>query len=119
MQLAGCYAWKGNDSYGSNHRFLTISPGREPETHRFVLDVTASAGPMGSSGSKIRGRVEPIDAGRFMLVAETDESWVHDDDPWSETTASTGRFELVIRKSWWFGQRITLDGEPYVPRKVD
>jgi hypothetical protein len=30
------------------------------------------------------GRVEKAGESRFVLVAATDESWVHDDDNWSE-----------------------------------
>ncbi len=110
IRASGRYTWKANNAYGDNHRRLTIRRGKGGES--FELDVIHSAGPQGSNGSTIRGRVEKIDDGRFTLAAETDESWVHDDDNWSEKRPSTARMELVIREDA-NGLVIELDGEPW------
>lgn len=110
MLAAGSYEWKGNNRYGDNHRRLTIASSKDGFS--FELHTTHSAGPQGSNGSTLRGRVEPAGDGRFTLVAATDESWVHDDDNWSEARPSTVRHQLVVHESWCRPE-VDIDGEVY------
>ncbi len=110
MEIQGRYAWTGNNRYGDNHRHLRIFT-KQPGALAFELRTVSSAGPMGSAGDTLRGRVEPSGEGRFVLVGEVSESWSHDDDSWSQEHPSTARLDLRIRSP----ERVEVDGEPYDP----
>ena len=118
MILPGEYAWRGNNRYGDNHRFLRlIAGGRDAEAiTRFELSVVHSAGFMGKDWSVLSGTVRVLGPGRLELVADKNERFTVSDDHWSQDRPSSERKVFVeVKRRAPLGQRVfELDGERYV-----